>query len=83
MTATDLDDFVRGAEMVYETRLQAILEPEHVGEFVAIEPQSGNYFLGQTLSEAMGAAHRLYPDRLAHAMRVGFPAVLHFGMHIR
>jgi hypothetical protein len=83
MTASELGDFVRKAETVYATRLQGILEPEHVNEFVAIEPQSGDYFLGKTLSEAMGAAHRSYPDRLAHAMRVGHRAALHFGMHIR
>ena len=83
MTAQDVDEFVRRAEEVYATRLKAILEPEHVDEFVAIEPDSGDYFLGKTLSEAMGAARQSHPDRLAHAMRVGHKAALHFGMHIR
>ena len=83
MTEPDLAEFVSRAEEVYATRLRAILEPHHVDEFVAIEPESGDYFLGRTLSEAMGAAHRAYPDRLAHAMRVGHKAAIHFGMHIR
>jgi len=83
MTKSDVDEFVRRAEEVYETRLRAVLESEHTDEFVAIEPDSGDYFLGKTLSEAMGAARRSYPDRLAHAMRVGHKAALHFGMHIR
>ena len=51
--------------------------------FVAIEPESGDYFLGKTHSEAMKAARRAHPDRLCHAMRVGHKAALHFGMHIR
>jgi hypothetical protein len=59
------------------------LEPEHADEFVAIEPESGDYFLGKTLSEAMGAARRSYPDGLAHAMRVGHKAGLHLAMHVR
>lgn len=83
MTATELDEFVRKAEEIYATRLRSELEPEHIDEFVAIEPESGDYFLGKTLSEAMGAAHRSYPGRLAHAMRVGYKAALHFGMQVR
>ena len=83
MKPPDIDEFVRQAEEVYEARLRKVLEPEHMGEFVAIEPESGDYFLGKTVSEAIGAARRSHPDRLAHAMRVGHKAALHFGVHIR
>ena len=83
MTEAEVEEFVRRAEDVYARRLRAILEPEHVNEFVAIEPESAEYFLGKTLSEAMAAARRAYPDRLAHAMRVGHKAALHFGMHLQ
>ena len=83
MTEPEVDEFVRRAEEVYATRLRAVLEPEHVDEFVAIEPESGEYFLGKTLSEASGAARKSYPDRLTHVMCVGHKAALHFGMHVR
>ncbi|HPM80965.1 MAG TPA: hypothetical protein PLF81_09705 [Candidatus Anammoximicrobium sp.] len=83
MTGPDVNEFVRKAEDVYMNRLRAVLEPEHTDDFVAIEPESGDYFLGKTLSEAIGAARRCHPDRLAHAMRVGHKAALHFGVHVR
>lgn len=83
MTGPEVDEFVRRAEEVYANRLREILEPEHVDEFVAIEPESGDYFLGSTLSEATQAARESWPDRPTHAMRVGHRAALHFGMHIR
>lgn len=83
MSALDVDEFVRRAEEIYSTRLRAVLEPEHVDEFVAIEPESGDYFLGKTLNEASRAARRAYPGRLTHAMRVGHRAAVHFGMHVR
>ncbi len=83
MTGPDVDEFVRRAEEIYATRLRAVLEPEHVDEFVVIEPDSGDYFLGKTLNEATQAARQSYPNRLTHAMRVGHRAALHFGMHIR
>jgi hypothetical protein len=83
MTEPSMDAFVRRAEELYATLLQAILEPQHLDEFVAIEPESGDYFLGLTLSEALGAARQSHPNRLAHAMRVGHKAALHFGMYSR
>jgi hypothetical protein len=83
MTQSDVDEFVRKAEAIYRTRLREVLEPEHIDEFVAIEPESGDYFLGKTLNEATQAARKRHPDRLTHAMRVGRRAALHFGMQIR
>lgn len=71
------------ARRIYANRLRELLEPDHMHEFVAIEPVSGDYFLGKTLTEAIGASRTKYPDRLAHAMRVGHKAAIHFGMQIR
>ena len=82
MTGREIDEFVLRAESIYADRLQNVLEAEHLHEFVAIEPDSGDYFLGQTLSQAMGAARRSHPDKLAHAIRIGHKAALHFGIHV-
>jgi hypothetical protein len=71
------------ARRIYEERLRATLEQSHMNEFVAIEPISGEYFLGQTLSDAIGASRMKYPDRLAHALRVGHKAAIHFGLQVR
>ncbi len=83
MNASDTQEFVRKAEELYESRLRPVLEAEHRDEFVAIEPESGDYFPGKTLSEAIGAARRSHPDRFAHTMRVGHKAALHFGLNVR
>ena len=83
MSDADVNEFVRRAETIYADRLQAVLEPAHLDEFVAIEPESGDHFLGKTLNEATRAARQAYPNRLTHAMRVGHRAALHFGMHVR
>jgi hypothetical protein len=71
------------AKKIYAEQLRELLEPSHQDEFVAIEPTSGEYFLGRTLSDAIGAARAKYPDRLAHALRVGHSATVHFGLHVR
>jgi hypothetical protein len=82
MPTSEIDEFVRRAEQVYHDRLQSELEPAHADEFVAIEPDSGDYFLGRTLSEAIGRARMAHPDRLAHAIRIGHQAAVHFGVNL-
>ncbi len=81
--SNNTDNVASKARRIYEDRLRASLEQSHMNEFVAIEPVSGEFFLGQTLSDAIGASRRKYPDRLAHALRVGHKAAIHFGLQIR
>ena len=79
MNVAQTDQLVRRAEEIYSARLRPQLEREHQDEFVAIEPDSGDYFLGRTLSEAVGAARAIYANRLVHTVRVGHRAAIHFG----
>ncbi|PYS64416.1 MAG: hypothetical protein DMF74_07170 [Acidobacteria bacterium] len=64
---------------VYKEKLQAILEPDHIGEFVAIEPDSERYFLGHSASEALVAARDAMPESLFFLARVGYPAAHKLG----
>ena len=79
----DSEGVAERARRIYEERLRVSLEESHINEFVAIEPISGEYFLGSTLSDAIGASRTKYPDRLAHALRVGHKAAVHFGFQTR
>jgi hypothetical protein len=78
-----LDELVKSAERLYDGKLRAELETTHPDEFVAVEPISGDYFLGKTLSEAVGAARDAHPQRLSHALRIGHQAALHFGVQLQ
>lgn len=75
-------DEIQQAEQLYERKWRVQLERDHPNKFVAVEPVSGDYFLGRTLSEAIGAARDAYPNRLAHAFRIGHKAALHFGVSL-
>lgn len=83
MAVDDVTAFTQKAEMIYESRIQALLEPDHVDEFVAIEPESGECFPGKTMNDAVKAARLVYPGRLTHVMRVGHKTALHLGSHIQ
>lgn len=71
------------AKKIYEDRLRATLEAKVPDRFVAIEPESGDHFIGETLSEAIGKSREMHPERLAHAIRVGHRTAVHFGMHVQ
>src|SRR5256885_15192395 len=68
---TTNDDLVERGQNIYRRALASILEPSHLGEFVAVEPDSGRYFLGSTASAALVAAHSSMPHNLFYLTRVG------------
>jgi hypothetical protein len=73
-------ELARKAREIYEQRLRSELEATNLGDFVAVEPQSGEFFLGPTLSEAIQAARAAYPDRLSFALRAGHPTTVQLGV---
>ena len=70
------------ARPIFES-LKSQLEGEHLNRFVAIEPISGEYFVADTISEAIGQSRERYPNRLVHTFRIGHAAAVHFGMQTR
>jgi hypothetical protein len=67
------------AKRVYESRLREELEATHPDQFVAIEPVSGSYFLGDEFIDAAMAAKNAYPERKSFVLRVGHDAAFHIG----
>lgn len=55
--------------------MKATLEPEHKGEYLVIEVESGDYFIGRTIEEAGKKARRKYPDKIFHLIKIGYPGV--------
>ena len=70
-TKEDIERFIAHAKQTYDERLAAELEPEHKGEIVAIEPDSGAYFLGNDEVEAADKAHAAGYDGPFYFLRVG------------
>lgn len=80
MTSSHTLAVSRAAKEIYESRLRAQLESSYRNQFVAIEPESGDYFLGLTLSAAIQAARRAFPDRISFALRIGHDTAVHLGV---
>ncbi len=68
-------------EVFYNTQLRGALESQHSGEFVAIEPFSGRYFLGQTATAALVTARNAMPESQFFLTRVGRNSAHKIGGH--
>lgn len=79
MVSAETRAVIDRAKRLYAERLQPLLEGQHLNRFVAIEPESGDYFLGDTFDEAVRSARARYPSRLSHTIRIGHRAAFHLG----
>lgn len=69
-------ELARKAREIYHERLKSVLEASFYGQFVAIEIDSGDYFLGSSPLEAIKKGKQRYPNKVFHVMKVGFKAAL-------
>jgi len=60
---------------IYE-KIKAKLEPDHNGEIVAIDVDSGEYFVGKTLLEANDQAREKYLNKQLYFVRIGSDAAM-------
>jgi hypothetical protein len=79
MVSAETKSVIERAKRIYAEQLRAVLEPQHLGRFVTIEPESGEYFLGDTFDEAVKSARAKHPARVSHTIRVGHRAAFHMG----
>ena len=80
MVSAETKSVIDRAKQIYADRLQDELEGKHNDRYVAIEPESGDHFLGDTFDEAVRLARSKYPARLSHTIRIGHRAAFHLGV---
>lgn len=73
-TPASRDNLVERGQHAYDQQLKNLLEPKYTGHYVAIEPESGRYFLADTGTAALLAARAEMPDTLFYLVRVGYRA---------
>jgi hypothetical protein len=70
-----LKELAARAKIIYEKKLKKRLEPQYNGQIVAIEADSGDWFLGESVADAAIKAKEKYPEKMFHFIRVGYRAV--------
>jgi len=75
---SDLKTYSRQARLIYE-KLKNELERKHWGEYVVINPNNDDYFVGTDRSEVLARAKLKNPNVLLFSHHIGYRASLHFG----
>ena len=65
----------------YEEHLRTRLEPDENGRYLALEPESGQYFLGKTGGQALAQALAALPEHYFYLTRVGYGYAHRFGSY--
>jgi len=79
---TDPEAFARDAEEYYERHLRASLEPEHHGDYLVLDVESGDYEVDADEMAAIDRARAKHPDRVFYILRVGYPASVFIGAKV-
>jgi hypothetical protein len=79
MISAESRSVIERAKAFYNEELRQSMERTSPGKFITIEPDSGNYFLGDTFDESVDAALDALGDRLTFTMQVGQETAIHLG----
>lgn len=79
----DPEEFARRAEDYYARALRAKLEPQHVGKYLVLDVDTGDYELDADEVAALQRAEAKHPDRIFYILRVGYRASVGFGARPR
>ena len=69
----ELDEVVRRGQEIYDRDLRAAVEPEHRGEFIVIDIETGDYEIDAREVAAIRRSIAKHPDGRRCLLRIGFP----------
>jgi hypothetical protein len=75
----DCEELARRGQEYYDRFLRATVEPEHKGEFLVLDVETGEYELDASEAAALDRAMERHPDRLFYILRVGSRAAHRIG----
>ena len=70
-------------QKIYNEKLKTTLEASSQGKFVAIDVETGEYFISDTLIGALQEAKSKYPNKLFHTIKIGSEGVFKMGSYAK
>ncbi|QDT66080.1 hypothetical protein [Calycomorphotria hydatis] len=80
MISEEAKSVIARAKEIYARQLKQELEKVHHDQFVAIEPQSEEYFIADSFDEAVRQARAKHPTKLSHTIHIGHAAAFQIGL---
>jgi hypothetical protein len=72
------DEIVRRGEQLYEDTIRARVEPQHRGQMIVIDIETGEYEIDSSTLPAARRAQARHPHAALYSKRIGFDAVYEF-----
>ncbi len=69
----DIDAIVDRGTKIYE-RIKKKYEPKHIGKFLAIDPKSGDVYLGKDTVRAVQKGRKEHPKTVFFLVKIGYSA---------
>lgn len=73
-----LEQITKKGEEIYRAKYKEQYEKDHKGQFLAIDIDSEEAFLGNSLEEAGSNAREKYSNKLFYFVKIGFPGIYSF-----
>lgn len=75
------EEIVRRGKEIYEREIRARVEPEHEGEFLAVDTETGAWMLGKDGLTATRGLREREPEAVVCLLRVGYATAYKIGGH--
>jgi hypothetical protein len=73
------EDVARRGKEIYQKDLRALVEPEHIGEFLTIDVETGDYEIDPDEGKSIDRAVAKRPEGVRYTLRIGHPFTFSFG----
>ena len=73
------EEFARRGDEIYTAKIRSQVEPANNGKIVAIDIETGAFEVAEDIVNASEQLLGKYPDAQTWFIRIGHPAVYHFG----
>ncbi len=75
-TPTTIDNVGKRGQAVYDENIRHLVESEHHGRFIAVEPDSGDYVIRDRIVDAQLDMQAKRPNTYSHIIRIGHKAAI-------
>ena len=70
---TDVDKSIAASGKRVFSEIETMLTAKYPGQYVAIEPTSGQYYVSNTMGGAIAKGRAIYPHRQFYTVGIGKP----------
>ena len=72
-------EVARKGELIYQERIKHLVDPIHLGKFLVVDVETGDYEIGERMKIASKKLRERKPEAITYGVRVGFLSAYRWG----